>query len=170
MGDYNQIMWTCEKKGGNITSWQDMRNFREAISHCSLSDLGPTQNAYTWSNGRKGNQNIQERLDRALASGKWKQENPNYKVRHLSRFKSDHSPIIIDTQRSISVNLAIGRKYKFRFEHMWMQSPNFKNILRNAWDNTHMADGLQQKLERCGAELHQWASGEFGSVRKKKRN
>lgn len=72
MGDFNEITWSEEKKGGNYGSWQNMRRFIEATSYCELLDLGWTGSKFTWSNGRRGGDLIRERLDRGMVNPAWK--------------------------------------------------------------------------------------------------
>lgn len=94
-GDFNEIMWNAEKKGGQLKSSCSMGMFRDALYSCKLRDLGFIGSAFTWSNGRQGKDNIMERLDRATATKEWIDRYPGNTVRHLPRFKSDHSPIVI---------------------------------------------------------------------------
>lgn len=67
-GDLNEIMYDLEKKGGNRRSWQCMQNFKDTMGYCGLQDLGFSSYPYTWSSGRLEENNIQERIDRDLAS------------------------------------------------------------------------------------------------------
>ena len=41
--------------------------FRDAVDFCSLKDLGCSDYSFTWSN-KRGEEFIEERLDRALAN------------------------------------------------------------------------------------------------------
>lgn len=45
-----------------------MKKFWDTVSYCGLMDLGYNGPNFTWSNGRRGADNILERLDRALAN------------------------------------------------------------------------------------------------------
>ncbi|KAL8554157.1 hypothetical protein ACS0TY_002394 [Phlomoides rotata] len=68
MGDFNEILWSNEKKGGNTRNTSQMGEFRGVITILKLQDIGFQGNKYTWSNGRASPKNIQSRLDRALAT------------------------------------------------------------------------------------------------------
>lgn len=70
MGDFNEILWSFEKRGGNSKAVKEMDKFREVVKFCSLSDLSFTRYGFTWSNGRQGAINIKERLDRFLANSR----------------------------------------------------------------------------------------------------
>lgn len=56
-------------------------------------DLGFLSNLYTWTNQRGGLVNINERLDRVIASSKWKMRFPNAEVVHRVASTSDRNPI-----------------------------------------------------------------------------
>lgn len=84
------------KKNGNLKSWQEVNCSRVTLSQCHLMDLGYIGNRFTWSNGRGGAANNQERLDRALATGCWRSLFPTIQVRHLSKYRSDHNPVVIE--------------------------------------------------------------------------
>ena len=45
-----------------------MQQFRVAVLHCGLVDLGFKGNLFTWTNGRTEDDFVQERLDRAYAT------------------------------------------------------------------------------------------------------
>lgn len=67
-GDFNEILWPCEKIGGNDRDVSLMNNFREAVKECNLMDLGSSGRLMTWSNKRYGHGLIEERLDRFLCN------------------------------------------------------------------------------------------------------
>lgn len=92
VGDFNDIMYGKEKKGGNVKPDIFMKAFRDATRECGVDGLCLKGNAFTWNNRRPGGENIACRLDRALASKKWKCLYPFYSVLHLPWIKSDHSP------------------------------------------------------------------------------
>ena len=47
MGDYNELMFTSEKKGGNARPEDQMKQFRDVINRCNLRDLGYKGSAFT---------------------------------------------------------------------------------------------------------------------------
>lgn len=51
IGDFNEILWSLEKRGGNPKSLISMGLSREALDKCELTYLGYNENPYTWSNG-----------------------------------------------------------------------------------------------------------------------
>ncbi|RYR35200.1 hypothetical protein Ahy_A10g050333 [Arachis hypogaea] len=75
-GDFNQIMGQHEKQGENLVTFSQVEGFREAIQTNDLLDLGFVGHSFTWTNGKGGESNIQERLDRAMATLAWKESYP----------------------------------------------------------------------------------------------
>jgi hypothetical protein len=65
-GDFNEILYSHEKEGGNHRPQNYMQAFRDALTNCGLEDLGYSGNIFTWKRGR-----IRERLDRAVANEAW---------------------------------------------------------------------------------------------------
>ncbi|KAH9770133.1 hypothetical protein KPL71_012275 [Citrus sinensis] len=72
-GDFNEILNLNEKLGGNDRCLNMVAEFREAVTDCSLVDLGCKGYPFTWSNKRYGPHLIEERLDRFLGSKGWEQ-------------------------------------------------------------------------------------------------
>lgn len=169
IGDFNEIMWNTEKKGGKLKSSYSMELFRDMVAHCRLHDMGFTGNPYTWSNGRRGDENVMERLDRALATNEWLAAFPYRHIHHLPRYKTDHAPILLECSASTKPNVEHNKSQRFRFEHMWMQHPDFEERLKNSWGDSIQGDNLMDTITRCGDKLSNWAQVEFGSVRKKKK-
>ncbi|KAL8528698.1 hypothetical protein ACS0TY_006230 [Phlomoides rotata] len=61
---------------------------------------GYVGHAYTWSNKQSGLRNIQERLDRGLATELWQTRFPLARVTHLPKLLSDHCPLWIEWEVS----------------------------------------------------------------------
>lgn len=168
-GDFNEILWSIEKKGGQMRTSMNMSLFRDTLRSCNLCDLGFTGCPFTWSNGRKDNDNIMERIDRAVATPDWRNLFSNCAVRHLPRYKSDHSPLLITFTDTMSDPSTRKNIRGFRMEHMWQHHPKFNEVLKSAWASTGMGDNIMEKMQKCGASLMSWANREFGSVKKKKK-
>lgn len=94
-GDLNDIVTSHEKNGGNTKSYSQLFLGRQTLSDTNLVDLGYEGYPFTWSNGRKGEDNIQAKLDRALGNSSFLNRFSHIKVTHLPRFRSDHAVILI---------------------------------------------------------------------------
>lgn len=129
-------------------------------------DMGFKGAPFTWSNRRKGADQIRERLDRVVTTMRWRRDYPKATFTHLPRYKSDHSPIIINCEDIWDAKPRILNR--FRFEHMWLQHSNFENILKDSWTH-NLAVSFGEQIGQCGSNLAQWARKEFGSVRKRKK-
>lgn len=95
-GDFNEILMETEKKGGVERRGQRIQNFRDTLTLCNLNDLGFIGYPFTWTNGREGDNNIQERLDSGFAMDSWSSIYPVAKVVHENNFFSDHCPLTIE--------------------------------------------------------------------------
>ncbi|XP_057760091.1 uncharacterized protein LOC130980424 [Arachis stenosperma] len=124
-GDFNQILEQKEKTGGLSVSYSQMKGFQEVLQMNQLLDLGFVGHSFTWTNNRPGEMNIQERLDRAIATIDWKEAFPETIVRHLQRYKSDHCPLLIDVTGQENKRRR-KRPNIFRFEEMWLQNQECK--------------------------------------------
>ena len=128
-----------------------MQAFRDALTHCSLEDLGFSGDILTWKHGR-----IRERLDRVVADGPWTIMHPGAMVKHLDYTNSDHRPILLDTEFVPVTNL--NRTSRRKFEAKWLQEEGFSQVVHQAWKAAGHATsgGVLPKLEHMHASLHAW--------------
>lgn len=94
-GDFNLMLTSSEKQGGDGFNINEANILRSAVETCEFVDMGYIGYDFTWSNNRGGEANIQERLDRFLANEMWKTQYPGSFVSHLTRRKSDHLPLLL---------------------------------------------------------------------------
>jgi exonuclease III len=92
-GDFNIVLSSREKSGGNPIDYHITEAFRDCLGHCNLEDLGYQGQNFTWHNRQQDNQYIQARLDRFCASQEWSQTFPYSQNLHLLRYESDHCPL-----------------------------------------------------------------------------
>ncbi|XP_074305507.1 uncharacterized protein LOC141640720 [Silene latifolia] len=129
IGDYNQILFEHEKKGGPPREQRLMDEFREAMNDCELLDIGFSGNNYTWWNRRSGPAAVYERLDRALATVSFLEACPMIQLSHLDFDKSDHVPLKLAMFSPEKVR----KGKRFRFEDMWAQSEDCEDVVRDSW-------------------------------------
>ncbi|KAL0000365.1 hypothetical protein SO802_014146 [Lithocarpus litseifolius] len=112
-----------------------MEEFRRALLHCGLIDLGFTRNIFTWRNGRPVNAFVQERLDQACANTEWREIYPHARVHHLQAAYSDHKPILNTTQ--VVTQVSRRRRKPKKFEERWASDPTCKGVIRGAWERVN---------------------------------
>jgi hypothetical protein len=95
-GDFNLILNSSEKMGGNNIDYHHTNLFNITLNDCDLNDLGFYGPKYTWANNQSDNDHIKERLDRFCANTNWILSFPRYTNKHLLRYSSDHNPIMLE--------------------------------------------------------------------------
>ncbi|KAI3840817.1 hypothetical protein MKW92_034803, partial [Papaver armeniacum] len=98
IGDLN-ITINPQEKISSAKSAQSSINKRiqEWLLQTDLLDVTFSGYPYTWSNHRQATQQVQAKLDKAMANSKWHDIFQSAKVYSLTAFGSDHSPIILHT-------------------------------------------------------------------------
>jgi hypothetical protein len=152
LGDFNEILYSHEKEGGNPRPHGYMQGFRDDLTDCELEDLGFSGEAFTWKRGR-----LRERLDRSVAFGPWINMYPGAKLQHLGFVRSYHRLILLDTDYQEILNT--GPRLK-RFEAKWLRESQFRKVVQCAWDEAASVseDGVLGRLSRMHDSLHAWDS------------
>ncbi|KAL9669219.1 hypothetical protein QQ045_006762 [Rhodiola kirilowii] len=138
-----------------------MKLFRDCLDDCELSDLGFMWMSFTYSNKRKGEDEVKARLDRVVANEQWRTSFSRAVVKHEIAYSLDHSHVFLCLKDDIR------RKHHQlrRFEPMWLRHKEFKEEFRRAWSGESGETSLSVKLKRCMWSFHQWAfppSGGWG--------
>ncbi|KAA3471101.1 reverse transcriptase [Gossypium australe] len=158
IGDFNEIMYSFEKKRGLPRDQRRMEIFRETLTECQLTDIGFSGASFTWERGNLLETNIRERLDRGVANDEWISLFPMGRVQHLPFSTSDHCPLLINT---VSVN-SYSRHHRFHFEVWWTMEESFEEVLRGIWESS--SEPLMEKLKSLQNGLEEWA----GVIKRKK--
>ncbi|KAL0359791.1 UNVERIFIED_CONTAM: hypothetical protein Sangu_0828500 [Sesamum angustifolium] len=157
-GDFNEILDQSEKLGGPPRPVWQLRNFRQALAECELSDLGFSGNPFTWSNHHAFPHTVQERLDRACANLGWSQLFPNASVTHLPVTSSDHVALLVRlVDRPVLANTGFR---PWRFEAAWLQSEKCEQVVLASWTpsvRTNVAESMFANFEVCRQNLSQWS-------------
>lgn len=109
-GDYNEIMWTCEKMGGRTLSQNHERFLLNFMNRMELVDLGYKGQVFTWSGRRGEGLLVQERLDRCLIDVAWQETWPCSVATHLPTIGLDHCPILLEIEVKCAPH---GKPFKF---------------------------------------------------------
>ncbi|KAF4375099.1 hypothetical protein F8388_017245 [Cannabis sativa] len=96
LGDLNTISGQQDKVGGREVEASDGSDLNELLDSTGGVDLGCVGNHFTWTNGRRFQDLIKERLDRALCDPEWMMTYPKAGVRALAIKDSDHAPLVVD--------------------------------------------------------------------------
>jgi hypothetical protein len=84
----------------------------------NLEDLGFTGELFTWKRGR-----IREKLDIEISNGDWVTMHPGEVLQHLQYTRSDHRPILLDT--NFMEVVVMSRAVPKRFEARWLRESEF---------------------------------------------
>lgn len=93
-----------------------------------LNFKGPT---FTWNNQRNRDANIQERLDRVLASVAWINKHHDFFFGHLEDRGSDHRPILLGSSSSFPK-----AQKRFFFDSRWINNSIVYDMVRQSWNGS----------------------------------
>lgn len=91
--------------------------FNDAINRLELVEIPLLKCAFTWSNKRVNPTLVQ--LDRCFVNLLWDGMFPNTCLHSLTRFASDHVPLVL------TASTEIPRSTCFHFETSWLKSSTF---------------------------------------------
>ncbi|KAA3455040.1 reverse transcriptase [Gossypium australe] len=150
-GDFNEILFSFEKKGGGLRDQGRMDAFRDILEDCQLMDIGYSGTWFTWERGNIPETNIRKRLDRGVANDKWITLFLMGRVQHLSFSMSDHCPLLISTDNSTSHSA----QRKFHFESWWTLEVSTEKVIKEVWEGN--SESFLQKLQTLQHRLKVWA-------------
>jgi hypothetical protein len=146
-GDFNEILFSCEKEGGSHRVEANMHKFRSALEDCGLHDLGFVGDPFTWRNNHHAAASFtKERLDRAVANSDWRCIFPLVRVVNGDPRHSDHRPIIIEVgNRDINDNN--GQVHVLpKFEAKWLEEEECEHRVIEAWGRA-LEEGCNSMVE-----------------------
>ncbi|KAA3483894.1 reverse transcriptase [Gossypium australe] len=101
-GDFNEIMYGFQKKGGIPREERRMEAFRNALEDYRLMNVGYSGNWFNWEKRNLPKTNIRECLDRGVANVNYMSMFPEATIQHLVHSTSDHCPLLITTNKEES--------------------------------------------------------------------
>lgn len=168
VGDFNEIIWSTEKKGGNLRFTKSMDTYRRTMMDLRLQDLGFQGYKFTWTNARGGAVNIQCRLDRAWANSSWRVMFPHHPIYYRSRLKSDHAHLVIHgNYLKTQTSKKRRRKKLYRFEKLWLESKECEDIVKRSWGPDTSARHFGNRTTNCGMALDVLGNKTFGDLKQK---
>lgn len=146
------------------THYSDL--FNSIIHSLGLREIHLNGGAYTWSNNQTTP--TLEKLDRVLMDGTWEDLFPLVTVHKLVRHKSDHNPLLLNTNVSVSRR----KQRDFDFELSWLKDESFLPKVAIIWNQpvnkTDIIDVINIKLKKIKKYFKGWGSNVFGKNRKRR--
>ncbi|KAL8498411.1 hypothetical protein ACS0TY_021654 [Phlomoides rotata] len=145
-GDFNEIRFTSEKKGGSIRPLHQMKAFQEALDSIGMKEIVAAGPKFTWIKKFKGKVGA--------------------KAANLGLFGSDHRAV------KVLFNFAVQRrriesKRRFFFENKWMLESNYKEAVLEAWKVDSSVTKLLDRNKKCTDSLQKWAKENTGCILKR---
>ncbi|XP_012847996.1 PREDICTED: uncharacterized protein LOC105967956 [Erythranthe guttata] len=165
---FNEVLSCTGKKGGLPKFAYQLASFREALTDCSLSDLGFTGPLFTWSNRRIPPNTVRSRLDQACGDGNWRDLFPSARVEHPELAGSNHLPILLRLHVNDHHTLQRGRR-PFLFEAMWLRRDECKGIVQNHWSDEQILNPIEDMLDKtdsCKLSLLSWSRSDATNPKK----
>ncbi|CAK8578896.1 unnamed protein product [Lathyrus sativus] len=128
VGDYNNVMKTEDKIGGNDVTEHEYIDLIEMMSKTGLYEKDSGGDYFTWSN-KQGDNSIYSRIDHVLCNVEWLQQNGNTKLMNMNPNISDHAMLVLHD------NIEVQQPSKgFRFINCCADLDNFQEVIKNSWD------------------------------------
>jgi hypothetical protein len=113
---------------------------------------------------------MRQRLDRAVATNSWSLLHPGAVLQHLGYIRSDHRPILLDTEyQTLAGQPKLGPK---RFEAKWLKEKNFREVVYQAWEaaSHEIPEGnVLGRLAHLHDALHSWDNSVLQAPKKRLR-
>ncbi|XP_019175848.1 PREDICTED: uncharacterized protein LOC109171174 [Ipomoea nil] len=158
IGDFDELLFQYEKRGGNPHPNYLLRGFGEVVDYCDLSQLPMSGYQFTWEKGKGTARWIEEKLDKVLATNVWSDIVPGANVANLLMRESHHSAIFLGIHDPIGSGGTHRRQ--FRFEMAWLYDEGCRPVVEESW-NEKRGNGLQDCIAHCGDRLAKWGGDRY---------
>ncbi|KAL8462960.1 hypothetical protein ACS0TY_033824 [Phlomoides rotata] len=162
-GDFNEIRFASEKKGGNRRPLWQMMEFQSVLDEMGLYASGPK---FTWYGKRRGGESILEKLDRFVANEERNRLFPEAKAANQKFYGSDHRAVVIQL-KSEPQKQEPRNSNRFFFENKWLLEKDYKNMVIDAWKTGREQVSLPEKIQKCCSHIQNWAKQHVDSIPKK---
>ncbi|GAU49878.1 hypothetical protein TSUD_408170 [Trifolium subterraneum] len=163
MGDFNEIAYPDEKKGGAPANVKKYQIFNNWINDCNLLEVTTAGTRFTWRGPKwNGRDKVFKKLDRVLCNVDWRIKYHDGIAKVLPRVQSDHHPIIV----LLEGHATSSRNRPFRFEAAWNSHVDFKYFLNSNWEKD---TNIVQSLHNLPIQLKKWNKDTFGDIFKRKK-
>ncbi|KAG7536891.1 Endonuclease/exonuclease/phosphatase superfamily [Arabidopsis suecica] len=170
MGDFNEILDIEEHSNfeHSPTIPQGMRDFQEAVRHCSLMDIGSHGPLFTWCN-KQDEGVICKKLDRVLINSAMLNHYSQAYCVYEPGGCSDHLQSRIQIQRE-----KVAKRKPFKFTNSIATMPEFLHLLHSYWQDTptlfHSTSAMfrfSKKLKNLKPQLRNLSREKLGNLQKR---
>ncbi|XP_057431386.1 uncharacterized protein LOC130724214 [Lotus japonicus] len=157
-----QFLWNHLMTLGRnmVDPWALVGDFNDIVS--SDEQRGGTSSLHLF-RATHGQNLLQKRLDRGLATLDWRLRFPEGGVEVLHRHHSDHSPLLLRCGKKPD---SLGLR-PFRFEAAWIDHPMYGSVVENVWGRREF--GVVQNLDDVRKDSLDFNKQIFGNIFKRKR-
>lgn len=138
-------------------------DFRKVVGDHALIDVKLDKGWFTWSNNRRDNDLVKERLDCFLVSTSWLLRNTFMASNVLRHANSDHDAVLLDT---LGRQPRTGKKDPrlfFKYEACWFNDDKAKEVIKNAWAQCNR--NVMRGIEKVCTSLGNWQFAKHNTVR-----
>ncbi|KAK9937095.1 hypothetical protein M0R45_013911 [Rubus argutus] len=157
-GDFNEILFVDEKNGRRVTPLGQILRFRAVIEECGLTSVPFEGYPFTWSNGRVGEDLVEERIDRGFANFELMNKYSHIFCSHLIPKCSDHRPLVFqllsDSQWTTS---QMRKRRRFQFEEVWVSDNACQEVIKHSWAlSKNSGANICDSIQNCASALSLW--------------
>ncbi|XP_056688152.1 uncharacterized protein [Spinacia oleracea] len=160
MGDFNNVLNLTDRIG-SLVRLGEVQPMRACFSNCAIEDFKTADCFYAWTNTQEGSHRVMSKIDRVVANQLWLDMFSDVVENFLPEGSFVHCPAIIRTYNHD------GSHKPFRFYNMWCNSPQFDEIVQQAWrvDITGCAMfRVFQRLKLLKKEFHKLNKEAFSEI------
>ncbi|XP_074266519.1 uncharacterized protein LOC141589794 [Silene latifolia] len=155
------VVYGLNKLAEREPLWASLRSYSARLTgpwmvtqDCQLYDLGAKGAFYTWTNKHEVGSKFCSRLDRVLINDEWLADFPDSYSHFLPEGVFDHCPTII--------RLEMERHrtgYSFKYYNMWASAPDYKEVVRNGWNQQGAVGDIENLTHLAEIALAQCQEG-----------
>ncbi|KAJ6287964.1 hypothetical protein OIU77_001103 [Salix suchowensis] len=128
MGDFNAILQPHNRSGGDSRWLGHHNDFHNATHQAQLFTLPFTGMSLTWTNGQRGDANIQKKLDWVMGNSCALETWPSVHSSFLPRSISDHCAAVLHL-----MPLGRSKPPPFKFLNFWTERDDYKQHIDTIW-------------------------------------
>ncbi|KAB5564260.1 hypothetical protein DKX38_004314 [Salix brachista] len=130
LGDFNAIISSRDRQGGDPRWHNHMDDFSNCVAQTELIQIPVSGLHFTWHNGRQGEDTILRKIDWAWGNQSLLATWPLVKANFQARIGSDHSPILM----SLSPHPP-RQTPRFKFLNLWADQEGYEDTVKAAWES-----------------------------------